>query len=172
MTSSWGSTWGAAASSWLLGGERGTGECVFLVCPQAEQPLAFTLFSCPSLCNDRCRGGAELESLFMRQSTVAFERISCISCSHCSHLEIWRIISSWLRIWQSHVLCLRVACGILKNEFSGDSAVIRAQRLAVRGAFGRIAHNFYVGVDSNPEVFFYSFLRRTEKCAQSMPEVR
>ena len=55
----------------------------------------------------------------MRQSTVAFERISCISFSRCSHLEIWCIISSWLRIWQSHVLCLGVACGVLKNEFFG-----------------------------------------------------
>ena len=47
VTSSWGS-WGAAASSWLLGGERGTCECVFLVYPlrqrQAEQSLAFSLF--------------------------------------------------------------------------------------------------------------------------------
>ena len=44
-TSSWGATWGAAASSWLLRGERGAGECVFLVFPstqrQAELPLAF-----------------------------------------------------------------------------------------------------------------------------------
>ena len=46
---------------------------------------------------------------------------------------------------------------------SGGSAALRAQRLArqwihvlasVRGVFGRIAHNFYVDVDSNPEVFF------------------
>ena len=50
---------------------------------------------CP-LCNDRCRSRVQVEreSLIMRQSTVAFQRISCISCSRCSHLEIWRIISS------------------------------------------------------------------------------
>ena len=37
----------------------------------------------------------------------------------CSHFEIWRIISSWLRIWQSHVLCLGVAREILKNGSFG-----------------------------------------------------
>ena len=39
----WGATWGVAASSWLLGGLRGTGQYVFLVYPlaqrQAVQPL-------------------------------------------------------------------------------------------------------------------------------------
>ena len=64
-------------------------------------------------------GWAELESLFVRQSTVAFERISWVSCSRCSHLDIWRIISSWFRIWQSHVLCLGDACGTLDDEFFG-----------------------------------------------------
>ena len=66
-------------------------------------------FFCPSLCNDRCQGRVQAEraSLFMRQSTVAFERISCISCSRCSHLETWRI-SSWPCVFG-------VACGILKT---------------------------------------------------------
>ena len=35
----------------------------------------FQVVSSPSLCNDRCQGGAELKSLFMRQSTVALGRI-------------------------------------------------------------------------------------------------
>ena len=69
--------------------------------------VGFQVVLCPSLCNDR--SGAELESLFMRQSTVAFERISCFSCSRCSHLKIWCIISSWLCIRQSRVLCVGVA---------------------------------------------------------------
>ena len=37
---------------------------------------------------------AELESLFVRQSTAASGRISRISCSRGSHMEIWRIVSS------------------------------------------------------------------------------
>ena len=40
-----------------------------------EQPLAFRLFHARPQCNDRCRGGAELKSLFIRQSTEAFGRI-------------------------------------------------------------------------------------------------
>ena len=52
-------------------------------------------------------------SFFMSQSTVASGRISRFSCSRCSRLEIWSVLSSRsrLRIWQSHVLCLGVACG-------------------------------------------------------------
>ena len=38
----------------------------------------------PVVCNDRCQGGAERESLFMRQSTVALGTIFCFSCSRCS----------------------------------------------------------------------------------------
>ena len=60
----WGATLGAAASSWLLGGGARAGESVFLVYPltqrQAEQPLAFMFLPYLSLCNDRCRGWAEL----------------------------------------------------------------------------------------------------------------
>ena len=51
---------------------------------------------------------AEHEALFMRQSTVALGRISAF-CTRSSHLVKWYIISSWLRIWQFHVLCLGVA---------------------------------------------------------------
>ena len=57
-----GSTWCAAASrAWYW--------------RRLEQPLAFRLFHARPQCNDRCRGGAELKSLFMRQSTEAFGRI-------------------------------------------------------------------------------------------------
>ena len=66
---------------------------------------------CSSFYNDRCRGGFSVEhkSLFMRQSTVALGRISCFSCTRSSHLEAWCTVSSWLRVWQLHVLCLGVA---------------------------------------------------------------
>ena len=105
---------------------------------------------------------AERESLFMRQSTVAFERISCISCSRCSHSEIWCIISFCLRIWQSHVLCLGVACGILKIEFFwrfcgySRNAWLNSEYMFCISTWriGRLAHNFYGAVNSNPEVFF------------------
>ena len=50
---------------------------------EANRAVGFPVVSFPSLCNDRYWGGA-WESLFMRQSTVAFERISCTSCSRCS----------------------------------------------------------------------------------------
>ena len=64
---------------------------------------------CPSLYKDRRPGCfAEHESLFTRQSSVALGRISAF-CTRCSLLEIWYIISSWLRIWQFLVLCLGVA---------------------------------------------------------------
>ena len=81
-------------------------------CSEASRAAAaFQVVSCPSLCKERCHGGAELVSLCMRQSTAASGRISCISWSLSSHMETWRIVSSWLRIWQLHVLCLGVACG-------------------------------------------------------------
>ena len=32
-------------------------------------------------------------------------------------------------------------------------------------AFGRIAHNFYVAVDSNPEVFFFALTQNGEVCS-------
>ena len=124
MTSSRGSTWSAAASSWLLGGERGTGECVFLVYlftqRQAEQPLVFRLFYAR-----RCAttGAGELESLFMRQSAVAFERISCFSCSPCSHLKI--CMSSWLCI----LAVARPVFGCCKRSTELDHS-----RLLVRNA--------------------------------------
>ena len=41
---------------------------------------------------------------------------------------IWSILSSRLRIWQSHVLCLGVACGILDNEFFGRFCGCLAQQ--------------------------------------------
>ena len=72
----------------------------------------FQVVSRPPLCNDWCRGMAELESLFMRQSTVAFERISCISCSCCAPLEIWRIFpASYLA-----VTCPVSGCCMRKTE--------------------------------------------------------
>ena len=96
---------------------------------------------------------AERESLFMRQSTVAFERISCISCSRCSHLEIWRIISSWLRLWAW--------------LDSGYMFYIS------NWLFGRFEDIFNGEVDSEPEVFFLrshaewrSVLRRCLRCLE------
>ena len=74
-------------------------RAVFLVCPLAqrrtEQPLALRLFHARR-CTTTGAGwfSAALESFFMRQSTAASGRISCISCSRGSHMEIWRIISS------------------------------------------------------------------------------
>ena len=77
-------------------------------CSKASRGAAgFQVVSCPSLCNDRCRSGAELESLFMRQSMVALERISCISCSRCSYLEIWRIVPPGF-VSGSHTCCVWV----------------------------------------------------------------
>ena len=57
---------------------------------------------------------------------------------------------------------------------SGDSAVIRAPRLArqwihVLHQYVALLDELYVDVDSNPEVFS-SFTRRMEKCAQPMPQ--
>ena len=154
--------------------------------------LQFLGSFCPSLCNDRCRSRvqAELGSLFMRQSTVAFERISCISCSRCSHLDIWRILSSWLRIWQIHVLCLGVACGLRKNEFferfCGYSCATLGSTVdtcsaSARDASGRNAHILHGQVGSNPEVFssssrrMESVLSRCLRCLEignSMHEMR
>ena len=65
--------------------------------------------SLPVVVQRRCQGGvAEHAFFFMRQSTVASWRISCISCSRGSHLEIWSFLSSRRRIWQ-FMFCLGVA---------------------------------------------------------------
>ena len=108
----WGATRGAA--------ERGAGECVFLVYPltqkQAVQP-----------------GRAELGAIVM-SVYGGFQKnfLSWISCSRCSHLEKWCIISLWTRIWQSRVLCLGVACGVLKIGFFGRNAWIDSGYIFLR----------------------------------------
>ena len=56
-------SWSAAAFSWLLGGDRGTGECVFLVYPPTQRQAVQ-----PPL-------GAEPGAV-SRQSTEACRRIS------------------------------------------------------------------------------------------------
>ena len=55
----------------------------------------------------------------------------CWVCSHCSHLKKVHYPSTTLYLAVIS-LCLGVACGILENEFFGDSEVIRAQCLARR----------------------------------------
>ena len=109
-----------AASSWWLGGERGTGECVFLVYRltwrQAEQPPVV----------------AEPGSIVMRQSTVAFRGISFprFLARALRTLEMWCIISLWPCFWQLRVRCLGVACGLRKIGFFARSALTREQCLA------------------------------------------
>ena len=81
-------------------------------------------------------------------------------------MEIWCIIPPRPCIWQSVPRYLGVACRVHGTlDSSGDDFV----RVCMLGTtvdtgfasvlgFGRISHNFYVHVDSDPEVFF-SFLR-------------
>ena len=152
MTSSWGPTWGCGRSwCWRV---RLSGLSSYSEASRAA--AGFQVVSCPSLCNDGCQGfSAELESFFMRQSTVALKE--CLA----SLARDVHFISSWLRIWQSHILCLGVACGILKwilrevlwlfvRNAGLDSGYMFCNS---SWRFGRIPHNFYVDVDSNPEVF-------------------
>ena len=166
---------GLGESRWLPAG--GTGwtiqRCAGTFQGAEVAGVAFSswgVFS-PSLCNDRCQGRvqAERESLFMRQSTVAFERISCISSSRCSHFEMWRM-SSWLRICQSHVLCLGVACGILKNEFFGRfSGYSRAMLGLTVDACSAPARAHTISTSTWTPILrcFSSFSRRMERSAQS-----
>ena len=154
----------------MLRGERGTGEYVFTGLPSyseaSKAAAGFQVASCPWLCNDRCQGSvqAERESLFMRQSTVAFERISCISCSRCSHignLVRYFLLASYLAV--TRPVCLGVACGVLKIEFFGrfcgyscamHGPTVNTCSASVRDATGRNAHIFHCEANSNPEVFF------------------
>ena len=79
------------------------------------------------------------------------------------------------------LLCLGVAFGVQVGFFGRSWYVTRAQILgstvdtlgstvdacsaSVRGAFGRTAHNFYVNVNSNPEVFFSVLTQNGEVCS-------
>ena len=138
MTSSLGFTWGAAASSWLLGGERG-GECVLLVYPltqrQAEQPPV----------------GAELAAI-VTSVYGGFRKnfLSWVSCSRCSHFEIWCIIS--VLVSGSHASCVWVLLfGVQRIGFFGrfcfySCAMLRSTvgtcSASALGAFGRNLHIF------------------------------
>ena len=66
------------------------------------------------------------------------------------------------RVWQSRVLCLGVARGILKiglfGRFCGYScamlgSTVDTRSASVLGAFGRVLHIFYREMDSDPKVF-------------------
>ena len=100
-------------------------------------------------------------SIIMFQSTEAHGRISFPGFARCLHLEsgalfLYVLVSGsfFLGVWVLHV-----EYGTLDS--SGDDFVCAVQCLARRWlhvlhqylAFGRIAHIFYVAVDSNSEVF-------------------
>ena len=96
---------------------------------------------------------------------------SCVSVRWLPHLDI---ISSWPCIWQSCFRCLAVARGVQVLDFSGDAAFLWGAMLgstvntcsaSVRDAFGRVAHNFYVAVDSNPEVWVSVLAQNGEVCS-------
>ena len=104
---------------------------------------------------------AELESLFMRQSAVK-EFLAFLARA----VHNWKYGALFLLgfVSGSHTSCVGgVDCGILNIGFFGrfccDSRAPVGSTLvtcsaSVRDAFGRIAHNFHVDADSNPEVFF------------------
>ena len=87
-------TWGAAAFYWLLGGERGAGECVFLVYPLTQQAEPPPVGAEPGAIVTSVCGG------FLKNF------LSWVSCSRCSHLEIWCIIS--VLVSSSHASCVWV----------------------------------------------------------------
>ena len=58
------------------------------------------------------------------------------------------------RIFQSLFWCLGVACGVQRICFLGTRALLGSTVVTCStGGFGRILHNFYVVVNSNPEAF-------------------
>ena len=91
------------------------------------------------------------------QSPEAFERISCPWCARADCMEICCIIPLRLCIWQSIPRYLGVACEYGTLDSSGDDFVRECMlgSTMVSGftsvlGFGRISHNFYVHVDSDP----------------------
>ena len=90
------------------------------------------------------------------------------------HLEIWSIISLRPCVCQSCFRCLGVVRGVQVLDFSGDAAflwgamlglAVNTSSASVRDAFGRIAHNFHVAVDSNPVVWVSVLVQNGEVCS-------
>ena len=155
MTGSRVFTSGAAASSWLLGGERGTGQpsswsTLLLSGKQSSRWLSGCFM--PVVVQRQVLGwvSAELDSLIVRQSTAASGRISCISCTRSPHLESWCVyflLSSYLAVIGVGVWVLLAEYREL--DFSGDVAFFLGATLdstvntcsaSSRDAFGRNSH--------------------------------
>ena len=131
--SSWRS-WGAAASSWLLGGERGTGEFVFLVFPlaqrQAVQPLDPRFLQARRCATTGAGFGQSLSPLhasvyggFLKEFPAFLAR----AVHTWKHGTLFRLVF----VSGSHTSCVWVLpVQYQKVNYSGDFSVIRAQRLA------------------------------------------
>ena len=109
---------GTRGGSRLLAG--GTCSAVVALCAGTLQGdeaarLGFEFLGsfCPSLCNDRCWGAFQLST--SPSSCVSLRRL-LEEFLHFLHAQFTLGNLVWLRIWQSHVLCLGVACGTPKIE--------------------------------------------------------
>ena len=145
----------AAASSWLLGGERGTGEpsswsTLLLRGKQSSRWLSGCFM--PVVVQRPVLGGfsAEHESLFMRQSTVASGRISCISCTRSSHTWKYGVLFHPGFVSGSHCVGVWVLLAEFRElDFSGDVPILWGATLgstvvtcsaSVQDASGRNSH--------------------------------
>ena len=98
-----------------------------------------------------------------------------LGCSRCSHLEIGTVFlydlylavfisMSGCCVWDAEHWILREVTLAVAQCLARRWLHVLRQYLA----FGRIAHIFYVAMDSNPEVSWSSFSRRMEQSAQPM----
>ena len=120
----------------------GAGECVFL-----DYPLSQRLRSSRSV--SLSRGVSPRRPL---------EEFPVLGVHALFAVEIWCIIPLRPCIWQSIPRYLGVALQCLVPQW------IRG--LCQYLAFGRISHNFWVYVDSDPEAFSLRCHAEWEKCAQ------
>ena len=167
-------------SSWLMGGERRTGECVFLDFPlpqrQAEQPLAFRVFL----------------PVVVQQQVLWRYRLSPGPSSCVSLRWLLEDLLLFLHAWSTlgNVVPFFVAASCLAVLFPVSGCCSWSTGIGFFGrcclslgrnawfdceymfciSTGRIAHIFFV---ERTRILrcFASFLRRMEKCARLMSQV-
>ena len=115
--------------SWLLGGERGTGECVFRIYPlaqrQAEQPLgSFQLSSSPSCVSLRWLLKDVPVFLALGRISAFLARAALFTLGNMAH---YFLLALYLAVTRPVTGC---CLWDTELDYSGDSAVIRAQCLA------------------------------------------
>ena len=102
------------------------------------------------------------------QSMEAFGRISCPWCARA--VCTWKIDALFLYdfVSGSPFLGIKgVACGVREMTLSGCAMLVSTVDTGLRQylAPGRISHNFYVDLDSDPEIFLSVLTQNGEVCS-------